>query len=77
MADSRRRATMLAVSFAVGIGIGATGSYLTGSDQWWLAVPAAIAIPWLWLANPEHCLRRPGQPEPPAGRDDGQPPRPS
>ena len=49
---------LLAV-LAVGALVGASGVWLTGSQYWFLAIPASLATGWLFLANPLAC-----QPEP-------------
>lgn len=41
--------------FALGLLLGASGAWLTGSEHWFLAVPACVAIGWLFLANPMAC----------------------
>ena len=33
----------------------ALGRWLTGSDAWFLALPAALALAWLGVANPAAC----------------------
>lgn len=43
----------------IGLGIGVAGHHLTGVAEWFLAVPGAIAVGWLFLANPEACLLPP------------------
>jgi hypothetical protein len=50
-----RRFAGLMASAAAGAAIGGLGSWLTGSDVWYLAVPAAIAIGWLAVADPTRC----------------------
>jgi hypothetical protein len=51
---------LLAV-LAVGALMAASGAWLTGSQYWFLAIPASLAVGWLYLANPVAC-----QPETPA-----------
>lgn len=36
--------------------IGLIGSGLTGDDRWYLAIPAAITLGWLFLADPSKCV---------------------
>jgi hypothetical protein len=55
-----RSSTPLAV-IATGSSLGAAGAWLTGSQHWFLAIPSALAVGWLFLANPLAC-----QPEPPS-----------
>jgi hypothetical protein len=45
---------LLAVLAAGGL-IGASGAWLTGSQYWFLAIPAALTAGWLFLANPLAC----------------------
>ncbi len=55
---------------AVGALLGASGAWLTGSQYWFLAVPAALATGWLFLANPLACQPEPqGSTSGPAGRN--------
>lgn len=51
---SLRAWALLAVA-GFGTALGASGVWLTGSDAWWLAVPAAMAAGWVFLANPLAC----------------------
>jgi hypothetical protein len=39
-----------------GVLVGASGRWLTGSESWFLAIPASLAAGWLRLANPRTCL---------------------
>lgn len=41
--------------FALGLLLGSLGAWLTGSEHWFLAVPACVAIGWLFFANPLAC----------------------
>ena len=50
----RRLSWLLACVFA-GVLIAIIGSSLTGSPVWYLAVPALVAIGWLFLADPTEC----------------------
>lgn len=56
------RVLALLALLATGAVLGAAAAWLTGSQYWFLAIPAALAIGWLFLANPLAC-----QPEPPSG----------
>ncbi len=56
------RAWALLAVLAVGALLGASGAWLTGSQYWFLAIPASLATGWLFLANPLACA-----PEPPSG----------
>lgn len=53
-----RRALLLLICLAVGGVVGAGGAWLTGNPWWYLAIPAAIAAGWLFVANPENCVPR-------------------
>jgi len=57
-----RLAWLLACVLA-GALIAVIGSSLSGSTVWYLAVPALVAIGWLFLANPTECEppREPGK----------------
>lgn len=54
-----RRFVLLLVCVALGLVVALAGVYLTGSSTWFVAVPAAVAIGWLFVADPTRC-------EPPA-----------
>lgn len=45
---------MLACVLA-GLLVAGVGSWLSGSAAWYLAIPAAIAVGWLFLADPTQC----------------------
>lgn len=49
---------LLAV-LSVGALLGASGAWLTGSQYWFLAIPASLATGWLFLANPLACQPAP------------------
>ncbi|MDI6749511.1 MAG: hypothetical protein QMD73_04990 [Rhodocyclaceae bacterium] len=50
------RVLLLAGCIFAGCIIGFVGQYLTGSSSWFLAVPALMALAWLFVANPDECL---------------------
>lgn len=54
------RLACLLACFLAGLGIGYAGEALTGHPAWYLAIPAALAAGWLFLADPTKC-------EPPQG----------
>jgi CHASE2 domain-containing sensor protein len=59
-ATARSRIRRLALFVAcIGIGVlaGSIGSRLTGSDHWYLAIPALLAVVWLFVADPDKCQR--------------------
>jgi hypothetical protein len=53
------RVAALVAVLATGALVGATGTWLTRSQTWFLAVPAALAMAWLFLANPLVCAPPP------------------
>lgn len=53
------RLAWLIACFLAGLAIGYIGEALTGNQAWYLAIPAILAIGWLFLADPTQC-------EPPA-----------
>lgn len=65
----RKRLFWLLACICIGTLIGFVGSTVSGNDIWYTAVPAAVAVGWLFFADPSQC-------EPPAQRgikktDDG------
>jgi hypothetical protein len=50
-----RRLVWLLTCMLAGGGIGLAGMALTGSAYWYLAVPSAIALGWLFIADPTKC----------------------
>jgi hypothetical protein len=66
--DFRRRAVWLVVCLVAGGTVGLVGQTLTGKDLWYLALPGAVALGWLYFGRPENCSRcenaepRPGIP---------------
>jgi len=55
------------VCVGVGAVIGVVGSAVTEGEAWYLAVPAVVALGWLFVANPSEC-------EPPVKRSGSAPP---
>ena len=51
----KARALWLLACLAIGTAIGIVGQWLTGSATWFLAVPAAIACGWWFIADPTQC----------------------
>jgi len=51
----RARLAWLLTCFLAGLGIGYLGESLTGHQAWYLAIPAALAVGWLFLADPTKC----------------------
>lgn len=69
----RNRLAWLAGCLSAGAAVGMAGAWFTGNPYWYLAIPAALALGWLRVANPEECTppatRRAGR----APDDDGAP----
>lgn len=59
-ASTKRRLFWLLVCTALGLGIGLLGNHFTSDPVWFLALPAALAIGWLFFANPVECEPRQG-----------------
>lgn len=51
----KRRLFWLLFCSALGLGIALLGNHLTSDPKWFLALPAALAVGWLFFANPEQC----------------------
>jgi hypothetical protein len=49
-----RLAWLLACVFG-GLVIAVIGSLLSGSSVWYVAIPAVVAVGWLFLADPTEC----------------------
>lgn len=58
-----KRVLLLLSLTAVGWLVGAAGSAASGSAFWYCAIPAAVAVGWLFVADPSRC-------EAPGRRDD-------
>ncbi len=52
------RVLALLAVLATGALLGAAGAWLTGSQYWFLAIPGALALGWLFLANPLGCTAK-------------------
>jgi hypothetical protein len=59
------RVWALLALFVLGALVAAAGAWLTGSQFWFLAIPASLAAGWLSVANPLAC-----EPMPPSGAAD-------
>jgi hypothetical protein len=46
---------LLLACIVVGLVIGAIGHALSGSSAWYLALPAAVVVGWLFVADPTEC----------------------
>jgi hypothetical protein len=53
--DVRKRVFWLVACILTGLAIGWAGSVLAGSAVWFLAVPGAVAVGWLFIADPTRC----------------------
>jgi len=63
----RHRLAWFVVCLAAGSAAGTAGAWFSGNPYWYLAIPAALAVGWLWVANPDECT-------PPATRGTGRAP---
>lgn len=63
----RKRVGLLVACIALGSAIGWLGARFSGSDAWYLAIPACMALVWLVIADPSQCSRCEVKPE--EGRD--------
>jgi hypothetical protein len=50
----RRLAWLLACVF-IGLIIAVVGESLSGSSVWYVAIPAVVAVGWLFVADPTEC----------------------
>lgn len=50
-----KRLIWLLASVALGVSIGFVGSTLTGNQIWYTAIPAIMAVGWLFFADPSQC----------------------
>ncbi|KAB2310083.1 DUF2157 domain-containing protein [Betaproteobacteria bacterium SCN2] len=55
-APLKRRLFWFLACFMLGLAIGLVGKHLTADPRWLLAVPAMLALGWLFFTNPEACL---------------------
>ncbi|HEY0857147.1 MAG TPA: hypothetical protein VGE16_08825 [Albitalea sp.] len=53
----------LLVCVALGLAVALAGVFISGHPMWYVAVPAAVALGWLFVADPTACER----PAPPVG----------
>lgn len=56
----RRRLALLLVLVGAGTAGGVIGNALSGSALWFLAIPAALLVGWLWVADPTQCVPHDG-----------------
>jgi F0F1-type ATP synthase assembly protein I len=64
------RLVLFVACICIGILVGVIGSRITGSDNWFLAIPALLAVVWLFVADPNECQRCS---QPASTRDSGKP----
>jgi hypothetical protein len=50
-----RRLAWLVACVGAGALVGAIGNRISGDPMWFAAIPAAMAIGWLFVANPAEC----------------------
>lgn len=55
-ASFKRRLFWLLVCTALGLGVGLLGNHFSSDPRWFLALPAVLAIGWLFFASPEECM---------------------
>jgi len=52
-----RRLVLFVACICIGVLVGIIGSRVTGSDRWYLAIPALLAVVWFIVADPDECQR--------------------
>ena len=52
-----RRLVLFVACVCTGILVGVIGSRITGNDNWYLAIPALLAVVWFFVADPSECQR--------------------
>lgn len=50
------RLALLSALLAGGLAVAGLGVWATDNPFWWLAVPAAVAIGWMFVADPTACV---------------------
>ena len=55
MSDFSKRLLLLVTCVGAGLAEGIAGAALTGKDEWFLAVPAAVALGWIFVGDPSRC----------------------
>jgi len=65
-----RRLVLFVACICTGALVGVIGSRITGNDNWYLAIPALLAVVWFFVADPSECQRC----SQPAGRKDAAEP---
>jgi len=52
-----RRLVWLAICVLAGLAVGMLGHAGTGDDAWFLALPGAVVLGWLYFGRPDQCAR--------------------
>lgn len=52
----KRRLFWLLFSATLGLGVGFAGHHFTDNPAWFLALPIAVAVGWMFFADPIKCL---------------------
>jgi len=50
-----RRFILLVACLVAGSATGVLGVLATGNEWWYVTVPIALALGWLWVGTPEQC----------------------
>jgi hypothetical protein len=69
------RLALLLVCLAAGAAVGAWGAAWSGSGAWWLAIPVALGIGWMAVADPTQCTPPPADDAGPPTSSKDPPPR--
>lgn len=51
----KKRLAWFLACLSAGAAAGMAGAWFTGNPSWFLAVPVALAVGWLFVANPDEC----------------------
>lgn len=55
MSDFAKRLLLLVACVVGGLATAIAGVAFTGHDEWFLAVPAAVALGWIFVGDPSRC----------------------
>lgn len=72
--STQRRPALLVALAVIGWVVGAAGNAVSGNAYWYCAIPAAVALGWLFVADPTRC--EPDSREPHGGRAPAKEPEP-
>jgi hypothetical protein len=50
-----KRLLWLLLCVALGLAVALAGVFFSGSQAWYLAIPGAVALGWLFVADPTKC----------------------